>query len=136
MKVGDKVWVNLDGKPQEVVIDFLGNQEIAFRANGEIESRCNNEVYASKKDAEAIIYSNKMVAFCREVNRITGEVAVYKIDAEVTDHLIQCLSLRSRFNPELRYGITMVPSFEKYRNDMEDIDVMEQLADEHEIVLL
>ena len=63
-------------------------------------------------------------------------MAVYKIDAEVTDHLIQYLSIRSRFNPELRYGVTMVPSFEKYRNDMEDIDVMEQLADEHEIVLL
>lgn len=136
MKVGDKVWVNLNGKPQEVVIDFLGNQEIAFRANGEIKSRCNNEVYASKKEAEKIIYANKMVAFCREVNRTTGEVAVYKIDAEVTDHLIQYLSIRSRFNPELRYGVTMVPSFEKYRNDMEDIDVMEQLADEHEIVLL
>ena len=136
MKVGDKVWVNLNGKPQEVVIDFLGNQEIAVRANGEIKSRCNNEVYASKKEAETIIYANKMVAFCREVNRTTGEVAVYKIDAEVTDHLIQYLSIRSRFNPELRYGVTMVPSFEKYRNDMEDIDVMEQLADEHEIVLL
>ena len=136
MKVGDKVWVNLNGKPQEVVIDFLGNQEIAFRANGEIKSRCNNEVYASKKEAETIIYANKMVAFCREVNRTTGEVAVYKIDAEVTDHLIQYLSIRSRFNPELRYGVTMVPSFEKYRNDMEDIDVMEQLADEYEIVLL
>ena len=136
MKVGDKVWVNLNGKPQEVVIDFLGNQEIAFRANGEIKSRCNNEVYTSKKEAETIIYANKMVAFCREVNRTTGEVAVYKIDAEVTDHLIQYLSIRSRFNPELRYGVTMVPSFEKYRNDMEDIDVMEQLADEHEIVLL
>lgn len=136
MKVGDKVWVNLNGKPQEVVIDFLGNQEIAFRANGEIKSRCNNEVYMSKKEAETIIYANKMVAFCREVNRTTGEVAVYKIDAEVTDHLIQYLSIRSRFNPELRYGVTMVPSFEKYRNDMEDIDVMEQLADEHEIVLL
>lgn len=43
---------------------------------------------------------------CREVNRETGEVAVYEIETgtqEELSKLIRPLSFRSRLNPELRY---------------------------------
>lgn len=48
-----------------------------------------------------------MIAICREVNRETGEIAVYPIEKEVTDYLLQYLKLKATLNPELRYFITM-----------------------------
>lgn len=40
---------------------------------------------------------------CREVNRETGEVAVYRVDVDLIPQRIVALHLRSIFNPELRY---------------------------------
>lgn len=48
-----------------------------------------------------------MIVICREVNRETGEIAVYPVEKEVTDYLIQFLKLKAALNPELRYFITM-----------------------------
>lgn len=47
-----------------------------------------------------------MIAFCREVNKNTGEIMVYPLETEVTDRLLHNLSIRSRVNPELRYFVT------------------------------
>lgn len=47
-----------------------------------------------------------MIAFCREINKATGEIMVYPLETEVTDHLLHNLSIRSRINPELRYFVT------------------------------
>lgn len=48
-----------------------------------------------------------IVVICREVNRTTGEVAVYEVrTGTVDDHLLTKLSIRSRYNPELRYFVT------------------------------
>ena len=45
-----------------------------------------------------------IIILCREVDKDTGEIAVYTIDKEpVTDRLIWCLKIRARANPELRY---------------------------------
>lgn len=46
-----------------------------------------------------------MIAFCREVNKATGEIMVYPLETEVTDRLLYNLSIRSRVNPELRYFV-------------------------------
>lgn len=48
-----------------------------------------------------------MVAVCREVNRDTGQVAVYKLDCEVDGNTLFCLQIRARANPELRYFVAL-----------------------------
>lgn len=47
-----------------------------------------------------------MIVICREVDKNGGGIVVYPIDSEVTDRLLTCLTLRARFNPELRYFVT------------------------------
>lgn len=47
-----------------------------------------------------------MLVLCREIDRKTGRVAVYPINAEVTDRLLFSLGIRQRLNPELRYFVT------------------------------
>lgn len=48
-----------------------------------------------------------IAVICREVNKTTGEVAVYEVKTgTVDDHLLTMLSIRSRYNPELRYFVT------------------------------
>lgn len=42
---------------------------------------------------------------CREVNRETGEVAVYRVEIDITAEHFTALHFRSIFNPELRYYI-------------------------------
>lgn len=51
--------------------------------------------------------ANEMVCICREVDKNSGKIAVYPINAPVTDELLHKLSLRTRLNPELRYFATM-----------------------------
>ena len=45
----------------------------------------------------------KLVAVCREVDKDTGRIAVYKINTEITGAVVQQLQIRARLNPELRY---------------------------------
>lgn len=47
-----------------------------------------------------------MLVLCREVDKATGRVAVYPINAEVTEQLLFSLGIRQRCNPELRYFVT------------------------------
>ena len=51
----------------------------------------------------------EMVCLCREINKSTGEIAVYPLKAEVTDRL---LSLRQRVNPELKYFVTLAANYD------------------------
>lgn len=43
------------------------------------------------------------VFLCREVNRQTGQIAVYKLDVPFSGDMAFCLRIRQQFNPELRY---------------------------------
>lgn len=54
----------------------------------------------------------QMVAICREVNKATGETAVYQLNAEVTSDLMFRLGIRARVNPELRYFVTLKSAWE------------------------
>ena len=54
----------------------------------------------------------EMICFCREINKSTGEIAVYPLKAEVTDRLLFCLGLRQRVNPELKYFVTLAANYD------------------------
>lgn len=54
----------------------------------------------------------KLICLCREINKETGEIAVYPIKAEVTDQLLFVLGIRQRANPELRYFVTLRANFD------------------------
>ena len=54
----------------------------------------------------------EMICVCREIDKNTGEIAVYPIKAEVTDRLLLCLGLRQRANPELKYFVTLVENYD------------------------
>ena len=42
---------------------------------------------------------------CKEISKNDGQIAVYEIEVEITSSLLNCLKLRSRFNPELKYFV-------------------------------
>ena len=54
----------------------------------------------------------EMICLWREINKSTGEIAVYPLKAEVTDRLLFCLSLRKRVNPELKYFVTLAANYD------------------------
>lgn len=43
------------------------------------------------------------VFLCREVDRQTGRIMVYKLDVPFSGYMALCLKIRRQFNPELRY---------------------------------
>lgn len=54
----------------------------------------------------------ELICLCREIDKATGEIAAYSINAEVTDRLLFMLSIRQRANPELRYFVTLRANFD------------------------
>lgn len=55
------------------------------------------------KDEEKAGIETNAVFLCREISKETGQIAVYELDMPVDGHMIFCLRIRQRFNPELRY---------------------------------
>lgn len=43
------------------------------------------------------------VFLCREVERQTGRIMVYKLDVPFSGYMALCLKIRQQFNPESRY---------------------------------
>ncbi len=58
---------------------------------------------------------------CREVDKDTGKIAVYPIEAEVTDTLIFKLGIRSRVNPELKYYAVTLCRWLQYGEEIKSI---------------
>lgn len=54
----------------------------------------------------------EMICVCREIDKSTGEIAVYPLKAEVTDRLLFYLGIRQRANPELRYFVTLAANYD------------------------
>lgn len=54
----------------------------------------------------------ELICLCREIDKETGEIAAYSINAEVTDRLLFMLGIRQRANPELRYFVTLRANFD------------------------
>lgn len=63
---------------------------------------------------------NDLVAICREVDKESGQIAVYPINAPVTKELLMKLSIRRCMNPELRYFVTFASDWkdEKHKNEI------------------
>ena len=55
-----------------------------------------------------------MIIICREVDKNTWKIAVYPLDAEVTDRLLFVLGLRAKLNPELTYYATTKAHYEGF----------------------
>ncbi len=60
---------------------------------------------------------NNVILVCREVDRETGAVAVYRLDMEATGRTLFQLRLRARLNPELRYFVCA----ERWRESFEQL---------------
>lgn len=56
-----------------------------------------------------------MIVICREVCRDTGKIAAYPLKTEVTDSLLNKLRMRSAFNPELQYYVTLATIWDANR---------------------
>lgn len=59
-----------------------------------------------------------MIVVCREVDKISGWIAVYEIKAEVTNDLLSKLAIRARINQELRYFVIVRCKWEKYKDEI------------------
>ena len=73
----------------------------------------------------------EMICVCREIDKYTGEIAVYPIKAEVTDRLLFCLGLRQRANPELKYFVTLAENY-----DANEETILKQLQTRRGLVFI
>ena len=60
----------------------------------------------------------KVIVICREVNRQTGQIAVYVVPMEIDEHTVVRLSLRSMFNPELRYFLVYEDVYQEQKQEI------------------
>lgn len=136
LKVGKTVWVIDNSKPIEVTIRFVGNNEVAYEFDGKLESRKVKDIFETKEAAETALKALLMAVFCREVSRTTGEVMVYAIDTEIDGGLITALRIRGRMNPELTYGVCMKNFFDEHKDEMKDMEILQEMFANNNVVLL
>ena len=60
----------------------------------------------------------KATVICREVHRQTGQVTVYEVPMEIDEHTGVRLSLRSMFNPELRYFFVYEDVYQEQKQEI------------------
>ena len=60
----------------------------------------------------------KVIVICREVNSQTGQIAVYVVPMEIDEHTVVRLSLRSMFNPELRYFFAYEDVYQEQKQEI------------------
>lgn len=71
-----------------------------------------------------------MIAICREIDKESGRIAVYPVDAELTSETIFALKIRARVNPELRYFVTLRVRWESpLRKEIERLLKRRELTD-------
>lgn len=71
-----------------------------------------------------------MLVLCREVDKEMGRIAVYPINAEVTDQLLFTLGIRQRLNPELRYFVTTKAHYKGFEDVIVSVLKRRALTDE------
>lgn len=59
---------------------------------------------------------NDLVAICREVDKESGDIKVYFIDAPEIKDLLKCLSVHEQQNLETRYFMTSAQRWENKEN--------------------
>lgn len=60
----------------------------------------------------------QVIVICREVNRQTGQIAVYVVPMEIDEHTVVRLSLRSMFNQELRYFFVYEDVYQEQKQEI------------------
>ena len=136
LKVGKKVWVINKSEPIEVSIRFVGDREVAYEFDGKLETKKVKDLFETKEAAEAALKGLLMVVFCREVSRTSGEISVYPIDSEIDGGLSTALRIRGRMNPELTYGVCMKTFFDEHKEEMKDMETLQEMFDYNNVVLL
>lgn len=71
-----------------------------------------------RKGHGPMLYMKKVIVICREVNRQTGQIAVYVVPMEIDEHTVVRLSLRSMFNPELRYFFVYEDVYQEQKQEI------------------
>ena len=54
----------------------------------------------------------ELMIICREVDKNSGEKAIYPLNVRVTGDMLAKLSIRARMNPELRYFATLAETWD------------------------
>ena len=65
-----------------------------------------------------MIMETDAVFICREVNRQTGQIAVYKLDEPFSGKMAFYLKIRQQYNPELRYYCAGANFYEEYKEEI------------------
>lgn len=71
-----------------------------------------------RKGHGSILCVKKVIVICREVNSQTGQIAVYVVPMEIDEHTVVRLSLRSMFNPELRYFFVYEDVYQEQKQEI------------------
>ena len=77
------------------------------------------EICDCKKEQQAAFVEREekgLVAICREIDKDTGRIAVYRVEQEIGENVLKCLQLRAQFNPEMRYFVTTAAHFNGFRD--------------------
>ena len=87
-------------------VEFVNNDSALSIIDGECFTKDFKDLYETEEEAR-IKSAGKIVAFCREVDKNTGDIAYYIVcdDVAKDPSLIHILSIRSRFNHELTYYV-------------------------------
>ena len=56
----------------------------------------------------------KLVAICREVDKETGQIAVYQVNREINGETVDLLKMRATLNPELRVFTLVSARWERF----------------------
>lgn len=71
-----------------------------------------------RKGHGSMLCVKKVIVICREVNSQTGQIAVYVVPMEIDEHTVVRLSLRSMFNPELRYFFAYEDVYQEQKQEI------------------
>lgn len=135
IRIGDVVWVVGETGPEKVKVKLLGADQIAYeneRSGLKVVS-CD-KVFDNKNDAFQEWSRSSMLIFCREVDRVSGEVAVYPLNMDVSGRNIFVLSIRGRYNPELIYCVCGKKFFDDNKEAMTDMDVLREMIEEDLVI--
>ena len=134
LKVGQNCFTIIDGKAVEISVDFIGDGTVLSRTEDGFIEKKFVELFPDKKSAENQQKGEAMVAICRELNKVTGEVATYVLPGTFESHPPQILSFRSRYNPELTYFFALnreEDEMEELLDLMKDAEACEMLVEEN-----
>lgn len=135
IRVGDTVWVVGETGPEKVRVKLLGADQIAYENEclGLKAVSCD-KVFDNKEDAFQEWNESSTMIFCREVDRVSGEVSVYPVNMEISGRNIFVLSIRGRYNPELIYCVCGKKFFDDNKEAIKDMDVLEEMINEDLVV--